>query len=172
MKKHDLASIFSQIEVASGALEEVAGAMLSTIKAANAGSLEQFDALVAAAYSANGWSQRIGRPAPGDKPAPDAVKFYVSTVRAGYRAGLDVLSFSTMQALRTATREARAVAVARPPQLRGVTLSSDRALTGALFHDVVVVWERLPAERQADLEKQIQRLIDRYAKGADLRVVA
>lgn len=160
-----LATIFAQIETAAAHVDDVASAMLATIKAAGATTLDEFNELVADAYAANGWSQRMGRPAPGDKPAPGAVKMYVSTVRRAYKLQLDVLSFETMEALRKACRGVERPAPAeRPAQLRGLSLSSDAGLNGAVFHDVVVVWEHLNAERQAELEKQIQRLVSRYAK--------
>lgn len=168
---NDLASIFSRIERAASAVEEVAKAMLAAIKAADARTLEKFNDMVADAYGRNGWSQRQGRPVEGakERPAPDAVKLYVSTVRAGYRMGLKVQTFDTMHALRQAIREKRAKAsqtAERGNQLRGVQVSSSTSLTGALIHDVAVLYQHLPSEQQALFEDQLRRLVARYTKQA------
>lgn len=169
--KPDLAAVFVQIERAADTIEGVAAGVLQVVKAANATTLDQFNDLVADAYGCNGWSQRAGRPAAGstEKPAPDAVKIYVSTVRAAYRLGLNVPDFDTMGALRTAIRHARTrsdEATNRPPEMRGIQLTTDKALNGALWHDAVVVWDHLPGEQRRLFESQVRRLLTKYAKQA------
>lgn len=169
--KQDLASVFAQIEKCAESLEGVAAGILHAVKANNAHTLDQFNDMVAEAYGRNGWSQRAGRPAVGssEKPAPEAVKVYVSTVRAAYRMQLKVLTFDTMGALRIAIREKRAAsAEAKPksPELRGVQLTTETSLNGALWHDAMVVWDHLPAEQRELFETQVRRLLAKYTKQA------
>jgi hypothetical protein len=170
-QKQDLAEVFSQIERAAGAVEEVAKGMLAAIKANNASKLEQFNDMVSKAYEANGWSQKAGRPVEGakEKPAPDAVKLYVSTVRAAYRMGLKVLQFETMGAVRVAIREKRSSAsqtVVKPPEMKGIQVSTENSLTGALWHDAVVLWEHLPMTEQQEFEREVRMLMMRFTKNA------
>lgn len=173
----NLAVVFAQIEKSANQVEDVAKGMLAAIKHAKASTLEQFDVMVAEAYAQNGWSQKAGRPAVASalKPAPQAVKLYVSTVRAAYRLKLKVLRYTIMQELRNDIAKARAAAVpARQvaPALVGVQVQQEHALTGALWHDAVVLWEHLPSEQQALFEKQVRSLLTRYTKQApaNLRV--
>lgn len=99
--------MFRAIEKAHASTESHSQGILEAIRRAEATTLAQFDVLVADAFERNGWSQRIGRPAAGDVPAPAVVKVYVSTVRAGFRLGLDVAACESVQELRNAIKAAR-----------------------------------------------------------------
>lgn len=171
MNTENLAAVFAQIEQAAEAVESIAGGVLAAIQEAQADTLEKFNDMVADAYQRNGWSQKAGRPAEGstERPAPQAVKVYVSIVRRAYRMELDVLSFEHMGALRSAIRQARtqdAHAGVRSPELRGVQVSSSDRLTGGLWHDAVVLYENLPDEQRTLFETQIRRLLKKYTKAA------
>ena len=175
----ELSAVFTKIKTSAGALERVANGILSAIKTQDAKTLEHFNEMVADAYVDNGWSTKAGRPAKGtkEKPAPDAVQLYVSTVRAAYRMSLDVMSFETMGALRVAIRDKRSTPsqdAARPPELVGVQLSSDDRLTGALIHDTGTLWKRLRPKDQKAMTLALQKVLDEFMKLAppELKMVA
>lgn len=176
-KTQDLSAVLASIETASSALDSLAGDMLAVIKRAKAETLPAFDLMVAAAYSANGWSQVAGRPSADSalKPAPDAVKLYISNVRAAYRLNLDVLSFETIGAMRMAIKEKRAEIRAEkalvpaepvPPELRGVQFTDGDEMTGATMHDMLVLYNHLPEVSQAKLVEEVRKLVVRYVKAA------
>lgn len=184
-KKQELSVIFAQIAEISGTLESQAAQILAVIKNASADTLESFNSLVAEAYAKNEWSQVQGRPSADSplKPAPDAVKLYVSTVRAAYRLKLQVTSYDSMGALRGAIKEKRAeeraMHAAVPheevlPELKGVQFVDNEELTGATFHDILVLYKHLPEISQAKLMEEIRKLTTRYVKAAPefLRLVA
>jgi hypothetical protein len=180
MKKPDFAGILLSIETASAAVDDMAKKMLSAIKFAQADTLIDFNEMVSDAYAKNGWSQVIGRPMAGAelKPAPDAVKMYVSVVRAAYRLDLEVTSYETMGALRMAIKEKRALNRApKPtlaPEMKDVQIRNEHEMTGALWHDVIVLWEHLPENSQTKFEEQMRKLLTQYVKAAPefLKLVA
>lgn len=152
-------------------VESAANGMFSTLKAENVKTLDHFNERVRDAFQVNGWSQTAGRPVAGskEKPAPDAVKLYVSTFRAAYRMGLDVLSFETVGAMRTTIRERRqapkhAEGAERPPELKGIVVAVEHSLTGALWHDAVVMHQHLTADKQHEFEREVRMLMMRYSK--------
>jgi len=177
-KTQDLAEVFTQIQSAATAMEDISKGILSAIKAANATTLGKFDAMVEAAYKANGWSQKAGRRAPGDttKSAPRAVTFYVSSVRAAYRLKVKVMACDLMQTVRDETAKARKAkraaekAKARPeeaaPDLAGVTIKNPDELTGDFWHDVLFFATKLPAEQQQWFKAQVQRAYNKCVKEA------
>lgn len=151
--------------------------MFASLKAVNVKTLEQFNALIKEAYDQNGWSQHAGRPIAGskDKPAPDAVKLYVSSFRAAYRMKLDVLSFQTVGTMRAAVRDSRserAQGPERPPELVGVQVSAENRMTGSLYHDLIVVDQHLPPNERAELEREVRKLLVRYTRKAPPELVA
>ena len=176
-KTHDLSVILANIETAASAVDDLAKQMLGVIKAAKADTLPAFDLMVAEAYKKNGWSQVAGRPSADSplKPAPDAVKLYISNVRAAYRLNLDVLSFETIGAMRTAIKEKRAEIRAEkalvppqavPPELVGVQFTDDDEMTGATMHDILVLYKHLPEVSQAKLIEEIRKMTVRFVKAA------
>lgn len=184
-KPQELAVIFSHIAEVAGTLESHAASMLTAIRLAGCDHLEEFNAMVSEAYAKNSWSQVQGRPSADSplKPAPDAVKLYVSTVRAAYRLKLQVTSYESMGALRGAIKEVRAAQRAAhkevpaedvPPELVGVQFVDNEELTGATFHDILVLYKHLPEVSQTKLMEEIRKLTTRYVKAAPefLRLVA
>lgn len=179
--KNDLADIFNQIDRGAIALDEVAGRILTAIREAGATTLDAFNDMTAAAFDKNGWSRRVGRPEPGDVPAPSAVKVYVSTIRAAYRLSVAVADFDSISALRKAVKEASAGLSAHSsehhgaPEMKGVKVDKPGALTGSLWHDAIVLWENLPESQQHKLEEAVRKLVERFtakAPPAILRLVA
>ena len=174
--KYDLAAVLAQLAETAEVVESVAGDMLAAIRERNAETLETFNELIGDAYVRNGWSRKVGRPVEGsaEKAAPDAVKLYVSVVRAGYRLGISVLTYESMSALRKDVREKRSrllTPVDKAPELKGVQVSTAGHLTGALWHDVISVWDHLPQDEQNALETQIRRLIAKFSKATPLTLV-
>lgn len=180
-QKQNLAEVFTQIQAAAESMESVSKGILDAIKAAKATNLDKFNRMVEDAYKANGWSQKAGRPSAAAtlKPAPRAVTFYVSTVRAAYRLGLKVVNYDMMEAIRTdiavarkAEREAKIAAEKAKeqpvvaPEIVGVQVQQENALTGALWHDALVVREHLDEEQRALFDAQVRRLLAKYRKEA------
>lgn len=186
-KTQDLAEVFTQIQTAAETMEDISKGILSAIKDAKANTLNKFNAIVEAAYKANGWSQKAGRRTPGDttKAAPRAVTFYVSTIRAAYRLKLKVVTYDLMQAVRddiAAARKAerdaekaKQLAMTQPvlaPEVVGIQVEQENTLTGALWHDAVVLWEHLPDEQRSLFESQVRRLLTKYRKDAPEELLA
>lgn len=176
-KPQNLAEVFVKIQLAANSMEDISKGILAAIKDHKATTLARFNSMVEAAYKANGWSQKAGRRLPGDTTtsAPRAVTFYVSNVRAAYRLKLKVMTYDLMQALRddiAAARKAERDAEKSKkhpevaPELAGLQLQQENALTGALWHDAVVLWEHLPGEQRALFEKQVRGLLTKYRKDA------
>lgn len=170
----ELAAVFTRIEIAANSVEDISKAILATIKTAKASTLDQFNRMVTEAYEANGWSQKAGRPSITEtlRPAPGAVKLYVSTIRAAYRHNLKVLSYDLMEAIRIDLSAARKIErdkakpVQQEPEMAGVQVQKENALTGALWHDALVVREHLDEEQKALFDAQVRRLLAKYRKEA------
>lgn len=182
-KTQDLAEVFTQIQSAAATMEDVSKGILAAIKEAKATTLNKFNSMVEDAYKANAWSQKAGRRMPGDtsKSAPRAVTFYVSTIRAAYRLKLRVISYDLMQAVRDDIARARkterdaAKAKTHPspaPEVVGIQVQQENTLTGALWHDAVVLWEHLPDEQRVLFEGQVRRLLTKYRKDAPEELLA
>lgn len=175
-KPKTLAGIFTALVKAHTGTESVASGILDTIRATKTTDLHHFDLLVTQAYAANGWSQRMGRPVPGDVSAPSVIKVYVSTVRAAFRMHVDLSKCKDMAAVRLAVKEARNAkpAPAVEPALAGVTVTQPGHLTGALLHDLYAVRLALDDEAQAALDTALQKLLSQYVKKAPpaLKLVA
>lgn len=182
-KMQNLAEVFVQIQSAASTMEDISKGILAAIKEAKATTLNKFDAMVTEAYKANGWSQKAGRRAPGDTAtsAPRAVTFYVSTIRAAYRLKLKVIGYDLMQAVRDDIAAARKAArdaeknkkqPAKAPEVVGIQVQQENTLTGALWHDAVVLWEHLPGEQRALFEKQVRGLLTKYRKDAPEELLA
>lgn len=181
------------MEIQSQEIEQLAAGMLNTgkqgdktestankwfapLKAMGVTNLDEANVVFSAAYEVNGWSQTKGRPAAGVtlKPAPRAVKLYTTTFRKGYKEGLDVLSFETVGELREATAKKLAApsqTAARPPELKGIQVSTENRLTGALWHDAVVLHQHLTTDEQQEFEREIRMLMMRFTKNAPAELV-
>lgn len=172
-----LASDFLNIARKAKGVESAANGMFSTLKAEDVTDLNHFNERVREAFQANGWSQTAGRPVAGskEKPAPDAVKLYVSSFRAAYRLKLDVLSFETVGAMRNAIREVRAAAhqrkLAEPPapsrpEMEGVEVKTPHTLIGALWHDAIALAEEIPTDAQQEFEREVRMVMQRFLRFA------
>jgi len=172
MKQLDLAVILTDIENASGKVEDVATGIIQFIRENDVKDIDHLNEVLADAFAKKNWSQRQGRPPAGstEVAAPRAVKLYVSTLRTGYRYGFDVQSFETMRALRDAVAtetEARRPSPAsqvRLAALKGVKLTSESEFNGAVWHDGPLLFIRLPDERKEALETAIQKVINKFMK--------
>lgn len=174
MRALELATIFTRIQKAHAGMETTASQIIEVIKLNDANTLEKFNEMVSTAYDRNGWSSRQGRPRPGDISAPQAVQVYVSTLRRAYRLGLKVLKFTNMEEVRRELRKHRGDQPTQPPELKGVQVAASSTLNGAVWHDVLVVWEHIPNDEQQALEASVRKLLERYLKKAPptLRLVA
>jgi hypothetical protein len=175
---NDLAKIFTNIEHAAAQVEELASQILDAIKEAQADTLADFEEMVGDAYDANGWNRQAGRPADGATllPAPMTVRNYVSWVRRAYKVGLAVPEFETLGELRRAVKESKVKP--EPVQhdelaaLRGVKMSKDAELIGAVVHDIGVVLTHLDQADQYEFEQRLQKLIKQFSKKAHIEVAA
>lgn len=172
-----LAEIFTKIDQSSAQIETLSGQIIDAIRDAKAYTVEAFNELVSEAYQENGWSRQIGRPVEGsvDRPAPPTIRNYVSVIRAAYKIGLKVHTYRTLRELRTAARVARMAAiepVEQPEELAGVSIKASKEITGALFHDLVVIWEHLSDEDRAAMDVILNRARNRFQKKTPLRLVA
>lgn len=176
-KTQELAEIFIQIQSASGVVEDVSKGILSAIKSAKATTLIKFNQMVSAAYRENGWSQIAGRPSADSvlTAAPGAVKLYVSIIRSAYRLDLKVLTYDLMESIRVDIRSANKArrdsdktkdqpSVA--PEIVGIQIKQEHSLTGALWHDALVVREHLEESQKALFDAQVRRLLAKYRKEA------
>jgi hypothetical protein len=175
---NDLAKIFTNIEHAAAQVEELASQILDAIKEAQADTLQDFEEMVGDAYDANGWNRQAGRPADGATllPAPMTVRNYVSWVRRAYKVGLAVPEFETLGELRRAVKESKQKPA--PVQhdelaaMRGVKMSKDAELIGAVVHDIGVVLTHLDQADQDEFEQRLQKLIKQFSKKAHIEVAA
>jgi hypothetical protein len=172
-----LALDFTNIARKAKGVESAANGMFTTLKTEDVTTLEHFNELVRDAFKTNGWSQTAGRPVAGakEKPAPDAVKLYVSTFRAAYRLKLDVLNFETVGAMRTTIREIRQAThqrkLAEPPapsrpEMEGVEVKGPDSLIGALWHDAMLLAEKIPADNQQEMEREVRMVMQRFLRYA------
>ncbi len=169
-----LANTFRRIATDAERLEDTASHILKVVADINARDLKTFDQLVREAYRQNGWNERPGRPSTEAEAAtavPPIVRTYVSEIRAAFRLGLKVRTFESFYQLRRAIREKReqleaeaTVAAKSWPALRGVKVSSPDKLNGALFHDLIVIYDHLDAESGVALERSVKRLLGKYRK--------
>lgn len=169
---NDLAIIFNNIESAAVTVEELATQILDAIKEAQADTLTDFNEMVGDAYEANGWSRQAGRPAEGSKlsPAPMTIRNYVSTIRKAYKMDLPVMEFTTLGELRKAAKGAKKEArhTEAPTDelaaLRGVKMTKDEEMIGAVVHDIGVVMKHLDQSDQDDFEQKLQKLLRQFSK--------
>ena len=170
-----LTKIFSSLSDLDNTKESLGSDLLSFLRDNDCVTIDQANYQFGIAYDENGWSRSAGRPKEGatETPAPATVKNYVSTLRRAYNAEMDVLSFSTMWELRVALRELRdADRQTKQPALRGVQVAKVDVINGALWHDLVVVWEHLPEDERGSLEAKLERLLSQFIKKAPLTLAA
>lgn len=177
MNAQTLAVDFTNIARKAKSVESAANGMFNTLKTEDVKDLDHFNEIVRDAFRINAWSQTAGRPIAGskEKPAPDAVKLYVSTFRAAYRMKLDVLSFETVGAMRTTIREMRSAALQRKhaeppapqrPEMEGVEVKGPQNLIGALWHDAMLLAEKIPVDNQQEMEREVRMVMQRFLRFA------
>lgn len=175
-----LAKVFTTLAAEEVRVESTAAAMLLAVKEAGINTIEAFDEAVQAAYAANGWNARQGRPAADSEAedVPGTVRTYVSWIRSALRAGLRVGRFKTFHELRKALAEKRGIravpnrkrddggAVTVPKEVEqdfdGVQLATPNKTNGALFHDLAAVFVHLPPDSRSVLGRQLTRLLHTY----------
>lgn len=168
-----LARIFTDLVDGGKKLDSVASGILAIVAEAKVRSVAEFNPLVSAAYEANGWNPRPGRPSAETKDlaeVPGTVRTYVTTIRRAFRRGIDVADCKTFYELRQSLRKAksrrsagvRGLAEEVKSNFADVGLDAADDLNGALIHDLGVVYARLPKEHQSMYERQLRHLMDRY----------
>jgi len=175
-----LKTVFKRIASKADALEDTASAILDILREARIRDLGAFNALVAEAYHANGWRMGSGRPPAEDDgltSAPDAVRAYVSQVRAAYSEKLDVLGFETMYALRKEVARVRRMkrsprARIHFPEFAGVELRDATELNGALFHDLLVLYEHVPEDVRESINRRVKRMLTEFRETAEIDTAA
>lgn len=159
--------VFDKIIKNAGQVDDVAGGLIQLAKENNCTTKDEFNVVIYAGYDVKGWSYRIGRPQPGDVPAPDSIRTYLSEIRKGYDLGVKVLDMKSISELRKAIKVLKPKAPATPAptgpdELIGVSIKKANHLTGNLFHDVIVLWENLPESQQAKLEKVLRKAVAEF----------
>lgn len=158
-------------------VEKAATRLLDTIRRAGIDTIEAFDEHAAAAYAANGWSTKAGRPKKDQRIVPHTVRTYMWEIRSAFRAGVDVGKCKTMYELRMARKEAtperirgaagdEMSAEELPTEvqqdLAGVRVLAPNQPNGALWHDAIALFIRMPAERRPLYGRQIARVVHRF----------
>lgn len=174
VQKISLAAILVDIVKEGDAMDSTASKILTAIRQAKAVMLEEFDKMLEAAYTENGWQKGGGRPKIGASTVtvPEVVRTYASEIRAAYRLELDVLTFDNIKTLRNAVREKRRKLLGAPeseervekPHLAGLTVRGEDRLNGGLFHDLIVVHDVLPDAEKAKFEASLERLLKKFFK--------
>jgi hypothetical protein len=173
MKKATLAATLAVIGREESELENQATAVLRVVRAQKITDLAGWSAAVRAAYKANGWNGKPGKPKAGNTAAtvPATVKQYVSQIRAAFRLKLPVSSYTSFYALRedlkkhAARKAARAVnAHDQRPELAGVRLIAPEQLTGAPFHDLAVLFNALDGKRKPMMLNALARVRREFAQ--------
>lgn len=176
-----LARAFASVADVEGSLESTASTILAIVKDNKITTVDRWGEVVEAAYAANGWNTRAGRPN-GDEtpkqPVPATVSSYVALVRTALRDKMKVARYDTFTALRVAIakrngksdhRGSRNIAPGGRLNLKGPVAESfvdvdiqKAEPNGALFHDLAVVYAKLPEDHQAMLGRQLSRLLHKY----------
>lgn len=177
-----LARVFASVADAEQSMESTASGILAIVKDSKITTVDRWDEAVAAAYEANGWNTRAGRPN-GDEtpkqPVPATVSSYAALIRTALRNRMKVYKYDTFTALRVAMAKRngrtdhRGSGKPTTASLRDihtgpvaesfVGVEIDKAEpNGALFHDLGVVYAKLPEEHQAMLGRQLARLLHKY----------
>lgn len=175
-----LARVFSSLAEAGKSTDSVAAGILAIVSDAGVQDVKTFDPLVRAAYTANGWNPRPGRPTEDTKgldPVPPTVRTYVTTVRRAFRFGVPVAKMKSFYDLRKALREARpsvskpqALPLAVREQFAGVAIAPTDDPNGALVHDLGIIYANLPKAHLAVFENQLRQLVKKYLPLSRLKV--
>ncbi len=170
-----LARVFTDLAEDSKKLDSVAAGILAIVAEAKVRTAEQFNPLVSAAYEANGWNPRPGRPtaeAKGRQDVPGTVRTYVTAVRRALRRNINVSACRTFYELRKKIRETkvrqslgsapRGLTEEAKNNIRGVNFEAPDDFNGAFVHDLGVVYTRLPRELQVAFERELRPVLYKY----------
>jgi hypothetical protein len=177
-----LAVALAQLARTGAAAERSASYLIGTIREGKLRTLEAFDEAVKAAFEANGWNTRAGKPEAGSerRAVPHTVRTYVWEIRSAFREGVEVWKLRTMYEVRMARAAAKANRTATteepgepepevmefPPEvqqdLEGVRVLAVKQPNGALWHDAISLFVRLPTEHRAMYGRQIARIMHKY----------
>src|SRR5690348_2811284 len=105
-----LARVFTTIAEHGKSTDNVAAGILAIVSEAGIKDAESFDPLVRAAYAANGWNPRPGRPTEETKDlemVPPTVRTYVTAIRRAFRRGIDVSRLKNFYELRKTIRSTK-----------------------------------------------------------------
>lgn len=180
MKMTKLAAALAVIGREGEVMDTKASAVLQIVRAEKIKDGKTFNAAVRAAYKVNGWNSKPGKPKEGKKdkdltPPPATVKQYVSTIRAAYRFGLPVGSYSSFYALRTEVKEKRAARKPKhrnvPPQMIGITLKQPDQFNGGIFHDLAILHDALDRARKPRMLSALERVKKDFATAAPQLVI-
>ena len=190
-----LARVLGAISAADQRTESTAAGIFAIITNAKVTTTRGWDKLARAAYAANGWNTRAGRPANGDakkSAVPSTVRTYVTIVRQALRSRMRLSKYRTFTALRNALEKKQGrsrggrryggAQILRLPapvaaSFTGVEIQKP-APNGALFHDLGIVYAKLPEEPRTLLGRQLNQLLAKYgamipgALGKELRKAA
>lgn len=172
-----LAKAFVAVAEHERAAETTASGVLAIVRGVTKLTVAAFDKLVQAAYKVNGWNERPGRPAAGtsNNHVPDTVRTYVTIIRRAIRAKMKIGKYKTFSALRTALegksgrnrkrKNGNDSILQLPAPVKesfvGVEIENAEP-NGALFHDLGVLFAKLPADHQALLGRQLNQLYHKY----------
>jgi hypothetical protein len=174
-----LAKPLQDIAATGEKVEAAATGLLTAIRKGDIRTLGAFDDHVTAAYEANKWNTRPGRPAKDRRNVPHTVRTYVWELRSAYRAGVEVWTLKTMYEVRMAKRANAEAAKAEAEgqgadvvtadlpaevvqDLEGVRVLDAKRPNGALFHDLIATFIQLPADSRALFGRQLARILHRY----------
>lgn len=160
----NLSVVFTDLEEASEAVENVSRDFFEVLRAEDVNDVEHLNKIAAEAYQANGWGLTKGRPAAGstEKPAPDTVKQYLSYARRGFALKLDVKSFETMYRLKEAI--AAPVAVAANHAAKVAEAPHPNFAKSSTCVAISALWEHLPTDAQAEFDNEVLKLLARFSK--------
>jgi hypothetical protein len=166
-----LARVFTTLAESGKSTDNVAKGILDIVKEAGVKDAPSFDPLVRAAYAANGWNPRPGRPTEETaklEMVPATVRTYVTAVRRALRRGINVAKLETFYELRKAIRKTKvrdtapAVPKAVQEKFAGVDLETVNDVNGSLIHDVGAIYANLPKQHQSMFERQLSALVAKY----------
>ena len=183
MKQTKLAAALAVIGKGANELDNQATQVLRLVRAEKINDLKGWSAAVRAAYKANGWNGKPGKPKAGAKKAlavPGTVKQYVSAIRRAFRLKLPVSSYSSFYALRqdlkartvkAAKRQAK-VEAKQPLEMIGIKLRQPDTLNGAIFHDLTVLYQALDRSRKPKFIGALERIKREFSGSVPQLVVA
>lgn len=176
-----LSTVLKSIGEESARLDDQAAKILDLCRSNQITSEAKFREAVTEAYNELGWRTIPGRPAADDglQPAPKTVRQYVFEIRRAYKLRIKVVEMNSLFELRAAVKEKRErLAQQEAPEpvgaLSGLKLVQANRFTGAHIHDLAVLYESVPKRMRAEIEQQVQRLINKYLPKVpeQLRLVA